>query len=169
MSSSKLEESNKKSFIIYGAIHEFLFILQDCSTNKPKETLTTIARSTRGSHTRQARGRQVGPKGRRPTQAGQGQDAAVTAAWARHGVARVTRCARTRRARRRRAAAVRGGAAKQGRSGPRAARTGKRRRRRASPAVMQARSGDEAASRRREAAAGSGARRGPCRKEERAE
>ena len=33
----------------------------------------------------------MGPTGRRPTQAGQGQDAAVTAAWARHGVARVAR------------------------------------------------------------------------------
>jgi len=62
-----------------------------------------------------------------------------------------------------------GGAAERGWSGQGEARTGKRRRRRASPAEMQARSGDEAASRRREAAAGDGARRGPCRKEERAE
>ena len=56
----------------------------------------------------------MGPTGRHPTQAGSRQAAAVTAAWARHGVARVTRCARTRRA----VTASGGGAWRRGETGP---------------------------------------------------
>ena len=92
MSISKLEDSSKISFIIFGAIHEFLHIFQHCSTNKPKETLTKIARSTRG---------QPHPPGQRPTGGPHGQaphpgrvkaGRALTAAWARPRRAwRVTR------------------------------------------------------------------------------
>ena len=39
MSRSNLEESNKTRFIIFGAIPEFLWILQDCRNINPKKTL----------------------------------------------------------------------------------------------------------------------------------
>ena len=69
MSRSKLEESNKTSFIIFGVIHEFLHICK-IAEKTPKKTLAKLLGAPGSGHTRQARGRQVGPTGRRPTQAG---------------------------------------------------------------------------------------------------
>ena len=156
LSRSQLEESNKTSFIIFVAIHEFLWILQDCYSNKTKETLTKIARCTP---------RQAGPTGQRPTRPGQGEaglDRGVGAATASRAALGVRAHAR---ARRRRTAAARGGATRRGRSRPGEARTAMRRRRWTSP--QQRRRGAAASGRRggerrlrAEGDAGGSARRG---------
>ena len=83
LSRSKLEESNKTSFIIFGAIHEFLEILQVCRQIKPKETLT-ISLDTPGSgHTRQPKADRWAPWASAPPRPGQGSAPALTRPGAR--------------------------------------------------------------------------------------
>ena len=65
-----LEESNKISFIIFGAIHKFLRIFQDCRYNKHHKTQAKL-QDPPGSG--QPRGRQVGPMGCGPPRPGQGK------------------------------------------------------------------------------------------------
>ena len=91
MSRSQLEESNKISFTIFGATHDFLWILQVCRKTKPNKTL---AKSLGAPPAGQPRRRQAWPTGQRATQPGQGEaglDRSVGAAMA----SRARACAAT--------------------------------------------------------------------------
>ena len=161
MSISKLEETNKTSFIIFGSIQDFLWILQVCRKTKPNKTL---AKSLGAPPAGQPRRRQAGPTGQRATQPGQdeaGLDRGVGAATASRG-ARARACAAT---------ASGGGAKRRNGAGPERERRGAYGDAEVAARLTSggaARSGGGGAARRAEAAAAGGARRRPYRKGERA-
>ena len=92
LSKSKLGESNKKSFIIFGVIHKFLHILQYCRYNKHHKTLAKLLDPPGSS---QPRGRQVGPMGGGPPRPCQGEASGLDPCGSA-ATARVARCAHAR-------------------------------------------------------------------------
>src|SRR6185437_4907737 len=97
LSRSQLKESNKTSFIIFGAIHEFLHILQDCRNINPKKTLAKSLGVPESGHTHQPEADRWVPRPSAPPRPGQGRPGldrgvgAATTRVARHARAHVAR------------------------------------------------------------------------------